>query len=358
MVQFIIRRLILSIPVLLGILFITFALFRLLPGDPCRSILGEHATDAVCDAFIERVGLNKPIPQQFVIYMGDILRGDLGRSFRWGQPVTEVLIDRLPVTIELAFTALIFATFFGIILGTISAYWRNSPIDLITMLGANLGVSIPVFVLGLLLAYVFAIGLKGTPFALPPSGRLSPGMPVPSLAEVWHLEHWQGLPRGILDFLTNLHLFSALVTFNWELLGDSIKHLILPTLAVSTIPMSIIARMTRSSLLDVLGLDYTRTARAKGLSERLVIFRHAMRNALLPVVTIIGLQLGGIMGGAVLTETVFGLSGMGKALFDAITARDYTVVQGFTLVVAVFFVGINLLIDLSYAYLNPRIRLS
>jgi peptide/nickel transport system permease protein len=200
--------------------------------------------------------------------------------------------------------------------------------------------------------------LKDTPLALPPSGRLSPGVRVPDLAVVWHLEHLEGLPASILEFLTNIHLFSALVTFNWELLGDSIKHLILPTIAVGTIPMSIIARITRSSLLDVLGLDYTRTARAKGLRERLVVFRHGMRNALLPVVTVIGLQLGGILGGAVLTETIFSLSGMGRALFEAITARDYAVVQGFTLIVAVFFVMINLLVDLSYAYLDPRIRLS
>ncbi len=358
MIQFIIRRLLLAIPVLLGILFITFALARLIPGDPCRAALGEHATDAICNAYAERFGLNKPIPEQFIIYLNDVLRGDLGKSFRLGQPVTEILVDRLPITVELAFSSLIFASVFGIIFGTISAYWRNSPIDVITMLGANIGVSIPVFVLGLVLAYFFAIALKDTPLALPPSGRLSPGMPVPSLAEVWRLEHLEGLPRGILDFMSNVHLFSALVTFNWALLGDSIKHLILPTIAVGTIPMSIIARMTRSSLLDVLGLDYTRTARAKGLRERVVIFRHAMSNSLLPVVTVIGLQLGAILGGAVLTETVFGLSGMGRALFEAITARDYTVVQGFTLIVAVFFVVINLLVDVSYAYLDPRVRLN
>ncbi|MGH2592367.1 MAG: ABC transporter permease, partial [Anaerolineae bacterium] len=224
MIQFIIRRLLLAIPVLLGILFITFALARLLPGDPCRAALGEHATDAICNAYAERFGLNKPIPEQFIIYLSDVLRGDLGESFRLGQPVTEILVDRLPITVELAFSSLIFASIFGIIFGTISAYWRNSPIDVITMLGANIGVSIPVFVLGLVLAYFFAISLKDTPLALPPSGRLSPGTPVPSLAEVWRLEHLEGLPRGILDFMSNVHLFSAMVTFNWALLVDSIKH--------------------------------------------------------------------------------------------------------------------------------------
>lgn len=357
MIQFVIRRLLLAVPVLFGILFVTFALARLIPGDPCRAMLGERATDEVCDAFVARFGLNKPIPEQFAIYLGDVVKGDLGNSFRLGQPVTQILVERLPVTVELAFSALIFASITGIALGTISAYWRNSPIDVLTMLSANIGVSIPVFVLGLVLAYFFAITLKDTFFALPPSGRLSPGMSVPSLAAVWHLEHLEGLPRGILDFLTNIHLFSATVTFNWTLLGDTVKHLILPTVAVGTIPMSIIARITRSSLLDVLGLDYTRTARAKGLREGLVVFRHGMRNALLPVVTVVGLQLGAILGGAVLTETVFSLSGMGRALFDAIQARDYAVVQGFTLIVAIFFVTINLIVDLSYAYLDPRIRL-
>lgn len=375
MIQYIIRRVLLSIPVLLGILFVTFALARLLPGDPCRAMLGEHATDAVCEDFARRHGLNEPILVQFFGvylppplrgdvsaefrgYLPEVLQGDLGDSFRLGLPVTRILIDRLPVTVELSLSALIFATVFGIMFGVISAYRRNSALDIVTMIGANAGVSIPVFVLGLLLAYIFALLLKDTPFALPPSGRLTPGMAVPSLAEVWHLEHWTGLPRSILNFLSNLLVFNGVVTGNWELAGDALKHLILPTIALGTIPMSIIARMTRSSLLDVMNLDYTRTARAKGLTERQVIFRHAMPNALLPIVTVLGLQLGGLLGGAVLTESVFALSGVGRAVFEAITARDYGVVQAFTLVIAIGYVGLNLLVDLSYAYLDPRIRLS
>lgn len=356
MLLFILRRLVLAVPVLLGILFATFALARLIPGDPCRAALGEKATDAVCDAFIQRYGLDRPIPVQFGIYLVDVAQGDLGQSFRFGRPVTELIAERLPVTIELALSAMIFSTIFGIILGVISAYWRNSIIDVLTMVIANLGVSVPIFVLGLLLAYFFAVTLKGTPLALPPSGRLTAGVTVAPLAETWGIEGLGGPPRVLLNFLSELYLLNGLLSFNWQVVGDALKHLILPTIALGTIPMAVTARMTRASLLEVLGLDYMRTARAKGLNERRVIFRHAMRNALLPVVTVIGLSLGGLLSGAVLTETIFNLTGVGKTLFDAITSRDYTVVQAFTLVIAVIFVVVNLVVDLSYAYLDPRIR--
>ncbi len=356
MIQYVARRLLLAGPVLLGILFVTFALARVIPGDPCRAVLGERATDQICDAFMERYGLNKPIPEQFVIYLGDVLKGDLGVSTRFGRPVTEIMTERLPVTVELALSALIFATTFGIITGIIAAYWRNSPVDVLTMVGANFGVSIPVFVLGLLLAYFFSITLKNTPFALPPSGRLTAGMAVPSLVEVWNVPEDSAV-YGLVGFLSNLYIFNGVVTGNWALAGDAAKHLILPTIALGTIPLALIARITRSSLLDVLGLDYTRTARAKGLTERLVVFRHAFRNALLPVVTVVGLSLGALLGGAVLTETVFGLTGVGRTLYDAITSRDYILVQTFTLIIAIGYVVVNLIVDLSYGYLDPRIRL-
>jgi peptide/nickel transport system permease protein len=266
--------------------------------------------------------------------------------------------ERLPVTIELALLALLFASILGIIFGLVSAYWHNSPADVFTMIGANIGVSVPIFVLGLLLAYFFAVVLKGTPFALPPSGRLTPGMAVPPIAEVWGLENLTGPLRGVLDFLSQMYVVNGLLTLNFELAQDAMKHLILPMVALGTIPLAIIARMTRSSVLDVMSLYYMRTARAKGLNERKVVFRHAMRNALLPIVTIIGLQLGGLLSGAVLTETIFGITGVGKTLFDAISSRDYGVVQAFTLVIAVVFVVVNLAVDVSYAFLDPRIRLS
>jgi peptide/nickel transport system permease protein len=358
MIQFIIRRILYSVPVLLGIVFVTFTLARVLPGDPCRAVLGEKATDQVCDAFIRRNGLDKPIPTQFVIYLGQVLQGDLGNSFRQGRSSVEILAERLPVTIELAIAAMIFATIVGIPMGIISAYWRNTPLDVVTMIGANIGVSTPVFVLGLLLEYLFAIILKDTVLWLPPSGRLTSGLTLPPLDQAWGLTNLSGAAVATIGFFSKMYIFNSLVTGHWEILADVLKHLILPAAAVGTIPMAIIARMTRSSMLDVLGLDYVRTARAKGLRVRQVIMRHALRNALLPVVTVIGLSLGGLLSGAVLTETVFNLAGVGRTLYESITARDYTVVQAVTLVVAVFYVGVNLLVDLLYAFLDPRIRLS
>ena len=358
MIQFIIRRVLYSLPVLLGIVFVTFTLARVLPGDPCRAVLGEKATDQVCDAFIKRNGLDKPIPTQFVIYLGQVLKGDLGDSFRQGRSSMIILAERLPVTIELATLAMIFATIVGIPLGMISAYWRGSPLDVVTMIGANIGVSTPVFVLGLLLEYIFAIILKDTFLWLPPSGRLTSGLTLPSLAQAWGLTNLTGAAATTLGFFSKLYIFNALITGHWEILADVLRHLILPAAAVGTIPMAIIARMTRSSMLDVLGLDYVRTARAKGLRVRQVIMRHALRNALLPVVTVIGLSMGGLLSGAVLTETVFNLAGVGRTLYESISARDYTVVQAFTLVIAVFYVSVNLLVDVLYAFLDPRIRLS
>jgi len=357
MSKYILQRTFAAIPVLIGILFVTFALARLLPGDPCVAMLGERANEETCSAFNERYGLNKPITTQFVIYFGDVLTGDLGTSFRYGRPVTQLIIERLPVTVELAVSAMFIAVFLGMLVGIVSAQNQNSPIDVATMIGANFGVSIPVFVLGLLLAYVFAIILKGTPFALAPSGRLTAGMAVPSMVESLNLEKGDSF-FGLAEFMGNLYMFNAIVHADWKLLGDAVKHMILPAVALSTIPMSIIARLTRSSLLEVIGSDYTRTARAKGLSERVVLVRHALRNALLPVVTIIGLSLGFLLSGAVLTETIFGFSGVGRILFDSILARDYATIQGFTLVTAVGFLFINLIVDILYGFLDPRIRLS
>ncbi|MBE2238426.1 MAG: ABC transporter permease [Caldilineaceae bacterium] len=358
MIAYILRRIVLAIPVMIGILFLTFLLSRLIPGDPCRAMLGEKATQAVCDAFVERTGLNQPIPVQFAYYFGRAVTGDLGESLRFGRPVTDMLMERLPVTVELALLSLLVATFVGMTLGVVAAYWQNSPIDAITMVFANLGVSVPIFVLGLLAAYLFAVAFKDTPFALPPSGRLQPGLIVKTIPEAWGMEDLGGLPRTLLDFLSQMYVVNGILTLNWKVASDAARHLILPVFVLATVPMSIIARMTRSSLLEVMTLDYMRTARAKGLNERHVVFRHAMRNSLLPVVTVVGLSLGGLLSGAVLTETIFGLTGVGRTLFDAITSRDYIVIQGFTLAIAFIYVFVNLLVDLSYAVLDPRIRLS
>ncbi|GIV79185.1 ABC transporter permease [Litorilinea aerophila] len=358
MFRYIIRRILYAIPVLFAILLVTFTLARLIPGDPCKAMLGEKATQESCERFNRKFGLDQPIPTQFALYMGNILRGDLGDSIRFGRPIAVMLAERLPMTIELGLTAMFIAVLIGIPAGLLSALRRNSAIDVVTMVGANFGVSIPVFVLGLLLIYGFAVLLRDTPLALPPSGRLSPGVSSRPFYDQFGWNVDQSTPGFLLlKFVANMYVFNALITADWRVLGDALKHLLLPALALSTIPLSIIARMTRSSVLEVLGQDYIRTARAKGLHNRLVVFRHALRSALLPVVTIIGLQTGAILSGAVLTETIFGLSGVGRSLYEAITSRDFPVIQGFTIVIASIYVLFNLLVDISYAFLDPRVRL-
>jgi peptide/nickel transport system permease protein len=357
MIRFVSRRLLLSIPVLFGVVLLVFILARIIPGDPCVATYGEKANATVCAAFNHRYGLDKPIPEQFVIYVGALLTGDLGTSVKFGRPVSDVLLERLPVTVELTIMALTFATVFGLILGLVSAIRRNSAVDVGTMMVANLGVSVPVFVLGLILAFVFAVLLKDTPFVLPPSGRLTPGVTVVPLAEAWGLTELGGPPRVLLDFVSRMYVLHGILTANWTLFSDAFRHLILPAIAVGTIPLAIIARMTRSSMLEVLGLDFVRTARAKGVKERPVILRHGLRNAMLPVVTVIGLSLGALLSGAVLTETIFSLTGMGQTLFESINSRDYSIIQGATIVVALIYVVVNLVVDVSYAFLDPRIRL-
>jgi peptide/nickel transport system permease protein len=358
MVQYITRRIILAIPVLFTILVVVFAIARAIPGDPCKSILGEKASAETCERFAREHGLDEPIPVQFGIYMQKVLQGDLGNSIRFGRPITQILVERLPMTNELGITAMLLALAVGIPAGILSAVRRNSIVDVVTMVGANIGVSIPVFFLGLLLIYFFAVILKDTPFAMPPSGRLSPGVSPDAFYELWEWQAEKGSSKFLLyEFISNHYVFNAFITGDWEVFWDALKHLVLPALALSTIPMSIIARMTRSSMLEILGLDYVRTARAKGLPKRKVILKHALRNALLPVVTIAGLQLAGILGGAVLTETIFSLPGVGLSVFEAITARDFPIIQGFVVVIAFIYVFLNLVVDVSYAVLDPRIRL-
>lgn len=358
MLSYALRRVIVALPVLFGVIAVTFFLVRLIPGDPCTAQLGEKATEAICAKFNADKGLDQPIPVQFGIYLTDIFKGDLGTSIRLNRPVTQLIVERLPITVELGVLSLLIAVVVGVPVGMLAALRRNSAVDVATMVGANIGVSMPVFWLGLMLAYIFALLLKGTPFQLPPSGRLSSG-----ITSVPFYQHWgwevdlTSGPGQLLQFFGNLLIFNSLITFQWEVFWDALTHLILPSLALGTIPMAIIARMTRSAMLEVLGRDYVRTARAKGLGDYAVTIGHAFRNALLPVVTIIGLQLGTIFGGAVLTETIFNLAGVGRIMFDAITTRDYPIIQGFTLAIALGYVAVNLLVDISYALLDPRIRL-
>ena len=358
MLSYITRRVLLAIPVLIGIIVVVFFLIRAIPGDPCTSLLGERATEEACERFNEANGLNEPLPIQLAIYMGNVVTFDLGESIRFSRPVNQLLIERLPLTTELALSALTLAVLIGVPLGIIAARRHNSAIDTGTMAIANVGVSMPVFWLGLMLAYLFALVLRDTAFALPPSGRLSPGVFSTPYFEVWGWELQEGtLWAKFNEYVANHYIFNNLVTGQWETFWDAVRHMILPAVALATIPLSIIARITRSSLLEVMSKDYIRTARAKGARETSVVREHALRNAMLPVVTIIGLQLGALLGGAVLTETVFNLAGIGRALFDAITGRDYAIVQGFTVIVAAGYVIVNLIVDLSYAYLDPRIRL-
>lgn len=358
MFTYVARRILFAIPVLVGIVVVVFFLIRAIPGDPCTAILGEQATEEGCARFDEANGLNEPILVQLGIYMKNVATLNLGDSIRFSRPVNQLLVERLPLTIELALSALMIAVVVGVPLGVIAARKHNTAIDSGTMAFANVGVSMPVFWLGLMLAYVFALVLRDTPFALPPSGRISAGVFSVPYYEVWGWELLEGSTWAKFhEFIGNHYIFNSLITGQWKILGDTVRHMILPAVALATIPLAIIARITRSSLLEVLGKDFIRTARAKGAREKHVVRRHALRNSLLPVVTIIGLQMGLLLGGAVLTETVFNLAGVGRALFDAITGRDYAIVQGFTVIIAAGYVMVNLLVDLSYAYLDPRIRI-
>jgi peptide/nickel transport system permease protein len=358
MFAYISRRILLAIPVLIGIVVVVFFLIRAIPGEPCNAILGERATQEACARFNEANGLNEPVIVQLGIYMKNVVTFNLGDSISFSRPVSQILVERLPLTTELAFSALIISIVVGVPLGIAAARRHNTVVDTGTMALANVGVSMPVFWLGLMLAYLFALILKDTPLALPPSGRISPGMVSIPYYVVWEMNLTEGSWWATFhEYVANHYIFNTFITGQWAVWADVSKHMILPALALATIPLSIIARITRSSLLEVMGKDYIRTARAKGAREGSVVRSHAFRNAMLPVVTIIGLQLGALLGGAILTETVFNLAGVGRSLFEAITARDYAVVQGFTVVIAAAYVIVNLLVDLSYAYLDPRIRL-
>jgi peptide/nickel transport system permease protein len=353
LLRYIIRRLVLIIPVLLGISIVTFGMLRLIPGDPALVMLGEHATAEAVGEFRELMGLDEPVAVQYLRYMRGLVRLDLGRSIQTNRPVIEEIATRFPATFELTMGAMAFAMLFGISAGIISAYRHNSWVDMAVMFIALVGVSMPIFWLGLMLMYLFGFKLQW----LPPSGRLTVGIELQTLAQAWGLdESLSGVGRTLLDFLSQFYVLDALLTGHWAALWDAIKHLMLPSVALGSIPMAIIARMTRSSLLDVLGQDYIRTARAKGLRERAVLSVHAMKNALLPIVTVVGLQMGFLLGGAILTETIFSWPGIGRLVVNRILSRDYPAVQGSVIAIASVFVLINLLVDVSYAYLDPRIH--
>lgn len=357
MLQYTVRRLLLAIPVVLGIFIITFALARWIPGDPCRAMLGEKATPEVCAIFLEENGLNDPIPVQLINYIGDIMRGDFGESIRYSRSVTEIMIDRLPVTIELGAFGLSLAIVIGIPVGVLAALKRNSFFDVFIMILANIGVSMPIYWLALMLMFFFATVMRDTPFWIPPSGRVTPGLSPDPFFEVFGWELAKGsFLAGAAKFLSNLYIFNNIITGNWTSLKDYLHHMILPAVCLASTSLLTLARFTRSSMLEVINQDYIKAARAKGLARSAVIWKHAFRNALLPVITVVGMQLSLLFGGAVLTETVFGLAGVGGMMYEAITARDFTIIQGFTVFVAVSFVLLNLIVDLTYGLIDPRIK--
>jgi peptide/nickel transport system permease protein len=332
--RFIVRRLILLLPILLGLSLLVFLWIRALPAGPAQSLLGERATPETIRQIEEQYGLNEPIHVQYWSYLKTVGSGDLGTTIRTRRPVTDELKERFPATIELAFAALIFATVFGVPLGFVAAKRYGTWVDHASLVVSLIGISIPIFFLAIMLKYVFAVKLG----LLPTVGRIS---------VLIDLEH-----------PTNFYLIDALIAGDPEAFWDVSKHLILPAIALGSIPLAITARITRAAVLDIQNEDYIRTARAKGLPPRTVDIRHIFRNALLPIVTIIGLQMGLLLSGAVLTETVFAFPGMGTWLVEAIRQRDYAILQGGILFVSFVFVIVNLLVDISYALINPRIRVS
>ncbi|MCL4867527.1 MAG: ABC transporter permease [Anaerolineae bacterium] len=314
MTTYILRRLLYAIPVLIGASFLVFISIRWVPGDPAVAIAGETATPELIAQIRQDMGLNEPLLVQYGIYLRRMFQGDMGNSVRSRLPVTDEIALRLPRTLQLASMSLLVAAAIGIPIGVLSATRANTWIDGGSMIFALLGVSMPIFWLGLMLIVLFAVTLP----------------------------RWLGLNEPILP---------PTGTGTW-------KHMVLPTIALAANSMAIQARMTRACMLEVLRADYIRTARSKGLVERTVIYSHALRNALVPIVTIVGLQFGTLLGGAVLTETVFAWPGIGRLLIDAISFRDYPVIQGTVLVITLGFVLVNLLVDVLYAYLDPRIHYS
>ena len=332
MVAFALRRVLETVPVLIGVSVVVFLVLRFIPGDPAIVLLGERATPQNVARLREQLGLNEPWSVQYWRFVQGLSRGDAGRSVRSNRPVLEEARARLPASIELTVAALLVACVLGIGAGIVSATLRGSAADHASRVLSLAGISIPIFWLGLVLIWIFAVQLRW----LPPDGRLD--------ADTRYTP------------TTGFIFVDALLQRRPELAVNGLRHLILPAIALSTVPMAIIARMTRSSMLEVMRADHVRTARSKGLPERTVTWRHAFKNAALPIITVVGLQVGFLLSGAILTETIFAWPGIGRWIYESILNRDYPVVQGMTLLVAVIFVLVNLVVDVLYAALDPRIR--
>jgi peptide/nickel transport system permease protein len=312
---------------------VVFFMVRAIPGDPAQIMLGQQATQAQVQQVRENMGLDKPIIVQYGLFLKDALRGDLGDSTVTGRPVTTELMVRLPATFELTAFAMLIAVLVGVPVGVIAAVRQYSLLDKTTSVLALTGISMPIFWLAMILVVIFGVNLELLPFP----GRLDP-------------------TTGITA-ITGLVLVDSLLTLNFAGFWDGLLHLIMPALALGTIPMAVVMRMTRSSMLEVMNEDYVRTARAKGVVPWRVVFKHALRNAMLPTITVIGLQVGLLMGGAIITETIFSWPGIGLYAYNSISARDYASIQGVVLYGALLFVLINLVVDILYAVLDPRVRL-
>jgi peptide/nickel transport system permease protein len=326
------KRLAVLIPVLLGMTLIVFSIIHAIPGDPAETILGDKATEQSKQALREQLGLDKPWVQQYGTYLSELAHGDLGDSIRTRQPIAREMVPYLAATLELTAASMFFAVVVGMNAGIVSAWKRNSWFDYVSMVIALVGVSMPIFWLGLMEQWIFANKLHW----LPSIGRMNSRDPV--------------------EAVTHLAIIDAIIGGRMEQVWTVIKHLILPSIALGTIPMAVIARITRSSMLEVMDADYIRTARAKGLASFQVLYKHALKNAAIPVLTVVGLQTGSLLGGAVLTETIFAWPGIGRYIFEAISSRDYPVIQSGVLIIAFLFVIINLIVDLLYAVLDRRIH--
>lgn len=334
MLKYILKRLLLLIPVLVGVSILVFLVMHVFTADPAANILGQHATQEQMARLREQLGFNKPLYVQYWDFLKGALTGNFGDSLITKTSVWSEVMARFPATVELALFSIVLASVFGILMGVISAVKQNTVVDYATMVTALAGVSMPIFWLGLLLILLFSVTLHW----LPVSGRIDIGME----------------PAKV----TGLYILDSIITGNMAALKSSITHIILPGVALASYSTAIIARMTRSTMLEIVKQDYIRTARSKGLFENTVILSHALKNAMIPIITVIGLQLGSLLGGAVLTETVFSWPGVGKYVVDAILKSDYPVVQGSVLILAAVFVMVNLIVDLIYAVLDPRIKYS
>ena len=317
---------------LFGVSIVVFFMVRAIPGDPAQIILGQQATQEQVQQLRVHMGLDKPIIVQYALFLKDAVTGNLGESIATGRPVTTELLVRFPATLELTAFAMLVAILVGVPVGVISAVKQYSILDKVTSVIALAGISMPIFWLAMILIVIFGVKLELLPFP----GRLSSGLSIQAF--------------------TGLVLVDSLLSGNFAGFWDGLKHLIMPALALGTIPMAVVMRMTRSSMLEVMNEDYVRTARAKGVVPWRVVFKHALRNAMLPTVTVIGLQVGLLMGGAIVTETIFSWPGVGQIAYESINRRDYAMIQGVVLYGALLFVLVNLLVDILYAVLDPRVR--